>query len=325
MDSYKLCDNCSEDFNQIENKPYSIVPCGHEFCLKCIEDLNECPTCSCEIEHKIINWGLLKAIEDLSSDYDVFISYQWDIKEHVRELYKVLTTRYNIKVWMDEYEMGSSRLASELASAISKSKVFLCCITQRYSESRNCIHEINWAYNRHKKFVVLMFERLMMDDIPDVGFLIDPLVRYNVYKNPEIFENWSGPQFDSIVGAINDAIEPNRRSMIRAYSEKSEKSEEEDLVSRISVVHVKNDDEEEEETDCVNKMVRMMKMKEEEEDEQEESCENVEDVEANENDEEEEASDNEDEVEPDENDGGEVRSPKKKSTRRRIKNFFRLD
>ena len=55
----------------------------------------------------------------------------------------------------------------------------------------------------------------MMDDIPDVGFLIDPLVRYNVYKNPEIFENWSGPQFDSIVGAINDAIEPNRRSMIR--------------------------------------------------------------------------------------------------------------
>lgn len=133
MDSYKTCDTCYESFNHDENKPYSIVPCGHEFCLKCIDDLtnNECPTCSSQIEHKIINWGLLKAIEDLASDYDVFISYQWDIKEQVRELYKVLTSQYNIKVWMDEYEMGSSRLASELASAISKSKVFLCCITKK--------------------------------------------------------------------------------------------------------------------------------------------------------------------------------------------------
>lgn len=60
-----------------------------------------------------------------------------------------------------------------------------------------------------------MFERLMMDEIPDVGFLIDPLVRFNVYKSPEIFENWSGQQFDSILGAINDAMEPDRRSIIR--------------------------------------------------------------------------------------------------------------
>lgn len=83
--------------------------------------------------------------------------------------------------------------------------------TKRYNESRNCIHEINWAYNRNKDFVVLMFERLSLDDIPDVGFLIDPLVRHNVYRNPELLESWSGKAFESIVNAIQSFIEPNAR------------------------------------------------------------------------------------------------------------------
>lgn len=83
--------------------------------------------------------------------------------------------------------------------------------TKRYNESRNCIHEINWAYNRNKDFVVLMFERLSLDDIPDVGFLIDPLVRHNVYRNPELLESWSGKAFEPIVYAIQSFIEPNAR------------------------------------------------------------------------------------------------------------------
>lgn len=133
MESYKSCDKCYELFNQGDNKPFSIVPCGHEFCLSCIDNLDEkiCPTCGEAFEHKIINWGLMKAIQDLNSDYDVFLSYQWDIQEHVMSLYKTLTEEYNLKVWMDRHEMGSNRLASELAKAITNSKVFLCCITQR--------------------------------------------------------------------------------------------------------------------------------------------------------------------------------------------------
>lgn len=133
MESYKTCDKCLEAYDQEENKPYSCVPCGHEFCLHCIDKLddNECPSCHCEVENKIINWGLLKAIQDHASNFDVFISYQWDIKEHVIALYSKLTYDYGLKVWLDEFEMGSRRLTSELARAISNSTVFLCCVTQK--------------------------------------------------------------------------------------------------------------------------------------------------------------------------------------------------
>ncbi len=42
--------------------------------------------------------------------FDVFISYNWDVKPQVLRLYKVLTEKYDLRVWIDEYEMGSSRL-----------------------------------------------------------------------------------------------------------------------------------------------------------------------------------------------------------------------
>ena len=56
-----------------------------------------------------------------------------------------------------------------------------------------------------------MFERLNLEDIPDVGFLIDPFVRHNLYKYPEILENWSGEKFEPIINAIIDVVEPNAR------------------------------------------------------------------------------------------------------------------
>ncbi len=42
--------------------------------------------------------------------FDIFISYNWDVKPQVLRLYKVLTLRYDFRVWLDEYEMGSTRL-----------------------------------------------------------------------------------------------------------------------------------------------------------------------------------------------------------------------
>ncbi len=42
--------------------------------------------------------------------YDVFLSYQWDVKESVLSLYNQLTKTHGFKVWMDEFEMGSGEL-----------------------------------------------------------------------------------------------------------------------------------------------------------------------------------------------------------------------
>ncbi len=42
--------------------------------------------------------------------FDVFISYQWDIKENVKMLYNQLTKSHGLRCWMDDFEMGSGSL-----------------------------------------------------------------------------------------------------------------------------------------------------------------------------------------------------------------------
>ena len=41
----------------------------------------------------------------MSKKFDVFLSYQWDIKSKIKSLYKLLTEEYKLKVWMDDHEL----------------------------------------------------------------------------------------------------------------------------------------------------------------------------------------------------------------------------
>ena len=139
-------------------------------------------------------------------NYDVFLSYNWDVKVQVKNLYKELKNQ-NMSVWMDEFEMGQHRLVDELSKAIHDSTVFVSCITKKYCDSENCKDEVDYAKNLKKPMVILMFERLNIDDLGGVGFIICPKVRFNCYKDPSIFTNWHGNQlFDSILVAIKEHL-----------------------------------------------------------------------------------------------------------------------
>ena len=93
--------------------------------------------------------------------YDVFISYNWEIKQQVKQLYQVLTS-LNYKVWLDERELnaGNSPLTPELAMAIKNSKVILSCITKDYCRSFNCNLEVEYASAKKKQMIALMIERI---------------------------------------------------------------------------------------------------------------------------------------------------------------------
>ncbi len=105
--------------------------------------------------------------------YDVFISYNWEIKQQVRQLYQVLTS-LNYKVWLDERELsaGSSPLTPELAMAIKNSKVVLSCITTDYCKSFNCNLEVEYASAKKKQIVPLLIEEIdptRIDEIQVTG------------------------------------------------------------------------------------------------------------------------------------------------------------
>jgi len=42
--------------------------------------------------------------------YDVFLSYQWDVKESVTRLYTQLTETQGLRCWMDDFEMSCGDL-----------------------------------------------------------------------------------------------------------------------------------------------------------------------------------------------------------------------
>ena len=101
--------------------------------------------------------------------FDVFISYNWEIKEQVRKLYQVLKS-LNYKVWMDETELsaGSSPLTAELALAIRDSKVIISCLTTDYCKSFNCNLELEYASAKKKQIIVLMIEKIDTTKIDEI-------------------------------------------------------------------------------------------------------------------------------------------------------------
>ncbi|CAF0911769.1 unnamed protein product [Brachionus calyciflorus] len=137
-------------------------------------------------------------------EFDVFISYNWDTKDKVKKLHEKLKNE-GLKVWRDDTEMehNNSPLTEQLAQAIKKSKIFLSCITQKYSESKNCKLEFQYANDINKIVVILFLDRLKIEELGGIGFVMSGLVRINCYKHPD---TWFDEDFDEILKSINQNL-----------------------------------------------------------------------------------------------------------------------
>lgn len=99
---------------------------------------------------------------------EIFLSYNWGIKESVKKLETNLKTE-GFTVWLDTHELRAQHhLHSQIERSIENSRVFICCITQKYCESENCGLEFHLAYTLKKPMIVLMIEDLKIEDIIDI-------------------------------------------------------------------------------------------------------------------------------------------------------------
>ena len=64
IEKFLVCENCFEQYNEINRIPLSIFPCGHSYCQACINGLasKKCPECKCEFELTAKNWSLINLI-----------------------------------------------------------------------------------------------------------------------------------------------------------------------------------------------------------------------------------------------------------------------
>ena len=115
---------------------------------------------------------------------DIFISFEPSSKSQVMVFGEKLK-KLGFKVWRDErdYGINDKSLICNLANAIKKSKLFVCCVTENYCKSHNCNLEIEWANTLGKPIVVLMIDRLKPEEIlnlqvsgrgqaSEIGFII---------------------------------------------------------------------------------------------------------------------------------------------------------
>lgn len=56
------CKICSKQYSELEYRPYTLIPCGHTFCTKCLEKLKICPECDETIAGKLLNHAILEII-----------------------------------------------------------------------------------------------------------------------------------------------------------------------------------------------------------------------------------------------------------------------
>ena len=98
---------------------------------------------------------------EINKKFDIFLSYQWNKKHLVKQLYNKLKEEYNLALWLDEQETDASgNLFEQLAKGLNNSKIVLCFITREYCKSENCISEITYARDNCIPIIVLMMERL---------------------------------------------------------------------------------------------------------------------------------------------------------------------
>lgn len=91
-------------------------------------------------------------------EYDVYISYSWaKNKDKVHSMVERLKTEF--RVWFDiETLPDGCNIMAECFNGLNNSKVFICCVTDVYAQSKICMRELALADSLGKPIIFVMFE-----------------------------------------------------------------------------------------------------------------------------------------------------------------------
>lgn len=173
---YCLSDQCINEINYAKsiNKPIIILMLER---LNIQELADICFTIDRLI--KINNpYQINEPLREPEIKFDVFFSFNWDQKLQVRRLYDELTKTNDLKCWLDQREFKTNSF-----DAIFNSKIFVSCISPRYSISDNFLNEINYAKSIYKPIMVLMLVKPLLQVVTDISFIINKLTKINAFKN----------------------------------------------------------------------------------------------------------------------------------------------
>lgn len=131
-----------------------------------------------------------------------FISYHCSIQDYVQRLKDFLIGNgYNAKDIVDSNN-------SQITKSISAASIVICCITKAYAQSENCQREIMFAHKIRKPLIILMFEKVdNIYELGSIGLFIAALLRINIFEDPQVVINWTGPKANEILRSLPRALD----------------------------------------------------------------------------------------------------------------------
>lgn len=136
---------------------------------------------------------------------DIFLSYERAHRNIVGELKKELEER-TYSCWFDIERLPIQDLinfSSTIEQAISKSTVFICCITGRYVRSMKCQQELGHARQNRKRIILLLIEDLPWPP-PQIQGLVSDLDVIEFYPDATSASAtpWRPEQFQKLMNKL---------------------------------------------------------------------------------------------------------------------------
>ena len=138
---------------------------------------------------------------------EVFLSYQWGHQNEVK-LIQLHLEMAGYKCWMDVGQMGGGdKLFEKIDSGIRAAKVVICCVTEKYATSPNCIREVNLSVNLGKPIIPLLLEKMGWPPKGSMGPIFSEYLFIRFFQRQgETTDDdriWPVPKFQELLMQLN--------------------------------------------------------------------------------------------------------------------------
>ena len=132
---------------------------------------------------------------------DIYISYNWEMKQIVSLFYQRLRNELNLKVFKEEksFRTNNSSLTQACKNTILNSKIFICCMNDKYNASKNCSFEFDLAKKLKKFMIIILLEKMKIEKNETTICVV------NSFKNNA--DKWLNNDFETIKSFILNNID----------------------------------------------------------------------------------------------------------------------
>ncbi|XP_030833626.1 uncharacterized protein LOC100888215 [Strongylocentrotus purpuratus] len=158
--------------------------------------------------------------DDSGKPPTVFLSYQWDHQPEVKAIKKHLEMA-GFPCWMDIGQMGGGdQLFAKISQGMRSSKMVLCMVTEKYSNSENCNKEVNLANLLNKPIIPVLIDQTKWPPEGAMSMLFAQLLYIQFFNEKEYVRGekfWEDAKFSELLGQISYHATPDESMVSDEY------------------------------------------------------------------------------------------------------------